>query len=155
MKNKNGFTLIELLAVVVILGILSSIALIAVTRVKHRQDIENVGNMINGVLTGAKEYESNNGLSDTDVDVDTLISSGYVDISDDKYNIFTGKSVSYEMCGTESLKRQFIIEIKEEKFTDCGCEEQTLDDESTKICIYGATDTKKENVTAAIEHIIK
>ena len=42
MKNKKGFTLIELLAVIVILGILLSISITAVNKIRKKQEIEKL-----------------------------------------------------------------------------------------------------------------
>ena len=56
MKNKKGFTLIELLAVIVILGILLSISITAVNKIRKKQEIENKLNVLSGIFTGAKSY---------------------------------------------------------------------------------------------------
>lgn len=56
MKNKKGFTLIELLAVIVILGILLSISITAVNKIRRKQNIENKLNIVSNIMTGAKSY---------------------------------------------------------------------------------------------------
>lgn len=56
MKKNKGFTLIELLAVIVILGVLLSISVVAVNKIKKNQDEENYKNVLSSILTGAKSY---------------------------------------------------------------------------------------------------
>ena len=56
MKNKKGFTLIELLAVIVILGILLSISITAVNKIRRKQNVENKLNIVSNIMTGAKSY---------------------------------------------------------------------------------------------------
>ena len=69
MKNNKGFTLVELLAVVVVLGIISSIVTLSVIRIKNKaaedackkieKQITDLGPQIysNELLTGIKDYE--------------------------------------------------------------------------------------------------
>lgn len=56
MKKNKGFTLIELLAVIVILGVLLSISVVAVNKIKKKQDLENKLNVYSSVMTGVKNY---------------------------------------------------------------------------------------------------
>ena len=56
MKKNKGFTLIELLAVIAILGVLLSISVVAVNKIKKNQDEENYKNVLSSILTGAKSY---------------------------------------------------------------------------------------------------
>lgn len=60
MKKNKGFTLIELLAVIVILGVLLSISVVAVTKIKKKQDLENKLNVLSSIFTGAKNYIADN-----------------------------------------------------------------------------------------------
>lgn len=93
--SKKGFTLIELLAVLVILGILLSISITSVNKIRRKQANENYLNSISSILTGAKMYISDNqrlldnfnqecyGTSNNDcihLELETLIQKGYVDI---------------------------------------------------------------------------
>lgn len=60
MKKNKGFTLIELLAVIVILGVLLSISMVAVNKIKKNQDEENRKNQISGIMSSTKIYIANN-----------------------------------------------------------------------------------------------
>ena len=59
MNRKKGFTLIELLAVIVILGIILSISIISVNKIRKKQEVRNRLNNVSLILTGAKKYISN------------------------------------------------------------------------------------------------
>ncbi len=74
--NRRGFSLIELLAVIVILGILTSIVTFSVSSIKKKQDVKNCENVVKGLLVVARKYaEKNPGvLSD-------LSSSNFVELN--------------------------------------------------------------------------
>lgn len=135
MKNKKGFTLIELLAVIVILGILLSISITAINKIKKNQDVENKENVISSILTGAKSYVSDNTyLLDTlpnDIAVSTF-KDKYADFDESKYD-YNNKTVKVEKCAAFGLKLKYSIEIDDITYNDCGCESQTIGD-SAKIC---------------------
>ena len=135
MKNKKGFTLIELLAVIVILGILLSISITAVNKIKKNQDVENKENVISSILTGAKSYVSDNtSILDTlpkDITVSTF-KDKYADFDEKKYD-YNNKTVKVEKCDAAGLKLKYSIEIDGVTYNDCGCESQTIGD-SKKIC---------------------
>ena len=58
--NKHGFSLIELLAVIVILGILTSIVTFSVSSIKKKQDVKNCENLIKNLLVDARRYTEEN-----------------------------------------------------------------------------------------------
>lgn len=134
MKKNKGFTLIELLAVIVILGILLSISIVAVNNINKNQKKENRINVINSILTGAKEYVANNkDVLDSipaSVSLDELIDGNYVDFDKNKFPEFAGSSVDINFCGDElGVKLIYYFE----GYNDCGCETQE-ERVSEKIC---------------------
>lgn len=136
MKNKKGFTLIELLAVIVILGILLSISIVAVNKIRKNQEEENRKNVISSILTGAKEYASDdkdvlNSLP-KEISVSELKENDYVDFDEIKYSDLIGKSVSIESCGDDlGLKLKYSFE----GYNDCGCDLQPeTGTQADKIC---------------------
>lgn len=93
MKNKKGFTLIELLAVIVILGILLSISITAVNKIRRKQNVSNKVNVISDIFSEAKKYVSENpnviaidGRNDHfEIPMKDLIEKKYLEIDEDKY----------------------------------------------------------------------
>ncbi len=138
MKEKNGFTLIELLAVIVILGILISISAVAVNSLRKKQDEENKKNVISSILTGAKQYNADERIQvGGSVSVSDLVSGNYVDFDQNKYPKLVNLHVTKERCcegygnsNCNPLKVKYSIEVDDEKYNDCGCQDQG--DENTK-----------------------
>ena len=58
--NNKGFTLIEILAVVVILGVLSTIMIPSVTSIIKKNRVENQENFKNSLISAAKAYITDN-----------------------------------------------------------------------------------------------
>ena len=83
-KKKNGFTMIELLAVITIIGILSSVAVSAVTQYMHKakkQDFEmlekNLKAEVQNYFVDHSEDIPNIGASKT-ITAQTLLNDGYL-----------------------------------------------------------------------------
>ena len=94
MKNK-GFTLVEMLAVIALLAIIGTITAVSVKNIKKNQDEENKLNIISAILTGTRNYITENSVSivsenaspneSNRVYLDDLLSKGYVDFDIKKY----------------------------------------------------------------------
>lgn len=125
MKKSKGFTLIELLAVIVILSIMLSVTTIAVNNIKKKQDEKNYKNIISSILSGAKQYATENNISNGDITVKTLLEGEYVDFDQTKYSNLKNKKVNISFCDG-SIKRKFSITINSSSYNDCGCEQQKL-----------------------------
>ncbi len=141
MKKNKGFTLIELLAVIVILGVLLSISVVAVNKIRKNQEQQNKENVISSILTGAKEYVTDNNTSTTGflVSVNDLINNGYVDFDQVKYNDLKKSYIYNWPCASNKYKNYIYIRIfnndkTETYYNDCGCQEQIGGDVSLKIC---------------------
>lgn len=84
MKNNKGFTLIEILAAVTILGIISTIAVVAVSKYIDKSRNEAYDTMEKTLCDAAKNYVMNEGLDSSvenggaTIDVSTLAEYKYV-----------------------------------------------------------------------------
>ena len=84
MKNtKYGFTIPELLAVIVIIGILITIATASYTTISNNMKQKTYDNKIDLIRTKALEYANDNGVDATLISVAKLISDGYLEIEND------------------------------------------------------------------------
>ena len=142
--NKKGFTLIEMLAVIVLLSVLSVFAVVSITKTYKKQKQENYENEISQILSGARNYFSEN-LGSNSVPVSDLIPK-YADVSADTKDRIGNVSVYKRSCNTATtttIKTKIEIEVPEYlagartsvKYNDCGCEEQPEGKEdATKLC---------------------
>ena len=145
--KKKGFTLIELLAVIVILGIILSISVVAVSSIMKKQKGKNERNALLSIFTAAKLYcaenpqENNCKTNNLEIPVDYLVNSTKHLQLDDKMiatdGIFNNKKVMFEFChssdgSVDYLHRKYYIDFEfnfsdgtSHKFNDCGCVDQS------------------------------
>lgn len=124
MKKNKGFTLIELLAVIVILGILLSISVVAVNKIRKNQEEENKENVISSILTGAKEYNADSKINvNGTVNVSLLLKENYTDFDENKYSNLINLSVKKEACDNP-IKYKYSITVDDKTYNDCGCVSQ-------------------------------
>mgnify|MGYP004480779911 FL=1 len=172
MKNKKGFTLIELLAVIVILGILLSISITAVNKIKKKQNVSNKVNVISDIFSEAKKYVSENpnvitidGSNDHfEISMKDLIEKKYLEIDEDKYPDLiygnngsdknTYRHLTVYQCmendaATGKLEYRYYLKNQDGdwkyRFTDCGCSPQSLNSKSYTLCEETSGDNSYTN----------
>lgn len=138
--NKRGFSLIELLAVIVMLGILTSIATFSVSSIKKKQDVKNCENLIKNLLVDARRYtEKNpgklNGLKEKDdvayIKINDLLETEMIN-SDELINPINKLEIKDDItvtsCDSEIKKIEFsyknICANDGSVISDGGCEQQ-------------------------------
>ncbi len=77
--KKNGFSLVELLAVIVVLGIISSITVISYTGLNKRIDKDYYKNVEQSLLMAGADYFYYNRISSGEVSVKDLLEKDYID----------------------------------------------------------------------------
>ncbi|MBO4601395.1 MAG: prepilin-type N-terminal cleavage/methylation domain-containing protein [Bacilli bacterium] len=94
MKNKKGFTMIELLAVIVVLGVIISIASLSISKIMEKNKQKAYETKVEVILKQAKQYayDNENIFYNSDkrfgnyvcevISVQDLISGGYIDAND-------------------------------------------------------------------------
>ena len=82
--NKKGFTLVELLVVIVILGVIMSIAIPSITSSVERSKAKQREQVINIIISAGELYADKHKNGFTQVSVPTLIDEGYLTLDDAK-----------------------------------------------------------------------
>ncbi len=77
-SRPRGFTLVEIMTVVVIVGILSSLAVPALMRVKHKSEDTLALNTIRQLYDAKEIYFTEDGAGNSWVNVPKLVKAGYV-----------------------------------------------------------------------------
>ncbi len=102
LKNNKGLTLIELLAVVVIMGILSSLAVTAISKLLSRSTENYYKDQEDNVALAAQSYTNDNRNllpfkigSTTTITLSVLIDDGYIKTVKDKSGNTCSASNSY------------------------------------------------------------
>lgn len=159
MKNK-GFTLVELLAVIVILGILSSLALIGVTRYRQKVNEKELVNLHSTIEAAYDKYRS-----------DLLMSGGNpktdFEVSDNNENktvfnkYFSEFSYSGSILTKEELKGStFAIKVKGALIGDTNYMNDNLGNINQAylddgICIPESSPNTQESVETSISNSCK
>ena len=81
--NRKGFSIPELLAVIVIMGILISIATASYNGISKTMKEKTYNNKLNLIKTKAIEYATDYGVDATTISVAKLISEGYLELEND------------------------------------------------------------------------
>ena len=120
MVNNKGFSLVELLAVIAILGILSGLAITAVSKYQENAKRQAYDTLTESASLAAEQYVMSNPGA-TEVDFETLVNEGYLENSIDpgtKKDNCTGKVVIKEDDDEDSGAAS---KLKENTYTVSVC----------------------------------
>ena len=128
--KKNGFTLVELIAVIVILGLVLSIAYTGVSAFIDRFKERQHDNVIKGIEDAASKYAFDTG--ETMVFVEKLITEGYYEVDNDASEVKDPKTDENLNCYVVEMTKQstyyiakFKSDTKYEK-NDGSCDEDKI-----------------------------
>lgn len=121
--NRYGFTMIEILAAITIMGILSSMGIIAYSRY-HDSSIKKAYNLYSqNVASAAEEYFMSNN-KETSVSLSTLVGDGYLESDIDpnsKEDVCTGTVIaeSSDISETAISSYTFKVTLNCSKYSGC------------------------------------
>lgn len=98
-RGRNGFTFIELLVVVVILGILASIALPRLSSTRDKAKVAALRTDLRNTETAEESYYSTNGTYAT---LPQLQADGLLTLSPGSVMVLTGSTAGYDVRVTDS-----------------------------------------------------
>ena len=151
-KKNKGFTIPELLAVIVIIGILVTIASASYNGISKTLKEKTYQNKINLIKTKAVEYATDNNVDAETISVAKLLNEGYLELENDteaneKLNNPNG---GYLDCYQGSINKT-IDDYDINVTSDDTCNMANLDNASSKITIY-AYETEKVNNNVQINY---
>ena len=118
MKNK-AFTLVELMAIIIIIGVIATIAVPNVTnaiKISKQKSCEKQKEMI---IDAAKRWATDNRISNSNVSIETLKTEGYIKNEDIK-NPLTKKNMTGEINITYNSTYNQYIYTYDDLSSDCS-----------------------------------
>lgn len=155
MKNRKGFTLVELIAVILIVGVVSTIGVLSYTSISRSINEKEKQNILNKIGIVGKRYCEEKEVEE--VYVKTLISEGYIASSNGKivnpdderellncyvYNAITGEITLPEENDAKSLECKAAISDGVIKIKKCANGDCTKPEEIDYTKWYNDTDLK-------------
>ena len=106
MKNKKGFTLVELLSVIVLIGIVLSLAVLGVSSIRKTVLEKQYINVKTEIELAAEKYY--NDTESTQMYVQTLLDEGYLKANNESKNIVDPRD-------SQNKLNCYKVDIKDEK----------------------------------------
>ena len=106
MKNKKGFTLVELLSVIVLIGVILSLAVLGVSSIRKTVLEKQYINVKTEIELAAEKYY--NDTESTQMYVQTLLDEGYLKADNESKNIVDPRD-------SQNKLNCYIVDIKDEK----------------------------------------
>lgn len=120
--KKNGFTMIELLAVIVIIGILSTVVIISVSRYLNNANNTAYTSMMDTIYEGSQNYIMDNIdlLEENKINITTDDLSAYIDELVNPKNKSTKCSANITITNTNNNEQLSMNELTYEITLKCG-----------------------------------
>ena len=109
MKDNKGFTLIEIIAVILVLGIVTSIGIFSMGKIKEDYEKETYLESVKNVLTSAENYYLSN-IETPFPSEGILVSDSRIELT--KKDIHTSGNIMYD----ETLGKLKVVNITNGKF---------------------------------------
>lgn len=136
-KRSKGFSIPELLAVIVIMGILITIASFTYNGISKSMKKRAYDNKLNLIKTKSVEYATDNNINNETISVAKLVMEGYLDIENDtdKNEKVSNPLGGYLDCYEINIKRE-IDDYDVDVDAGSSCDIANLDVAAAKIKIY-------------------
>ena len=139
MKKNRGFSIPELLAVIVIIGILATIATASYNGISKSMKEKTYNNKVNLIKTKALEYAADNGVDVATISVAKLISEGYLDVENETDNNekMNNPLGGYLDCYKVDINRNLDdYDVSVSNSEDCSLAETDIMASNIKVSLY-------------------
>lgn len=100
MKNKKGFTIIELVVVIVILGILSTIAMVSISRIRNSANEKEISTLRSSIISAFDNYRIDNSINkNTSVKISKLEFDKDLSYNNNKCSLKDSDTIKYIVKG--------------------------------------------------------
>ena len=157
--SNKGFTLVELLAVILIVGIIASIAAYSITGISKSVKAGHRKNVISRIEVAAEKYAYDK--NETQVFVIDLVKSGYLQSDDDNDNVFDPVDNSKLNCYAVKMNSQgnyykaTLEDSKEYELSDGSCNYTRLEEMNSSLMMSAAQEINGQIVNINSKNWIK
>lgn len=148
MKNKKGFTIVELITVLLILALLSSIAIVSVTRIRHQANTKEIESLKSSIIDAFNNYRIENGVSkNTTTSIDKLQFDKTLTYNNNQCTLDENDTIKYIVKG--DYLGYFENDVNDDnrlKYGVCMTNPTTEKDENGNTKIKNQCDRYKDNI---------
>lgn len=148
MKNKKGFTIIELVVVILILGMLSTIALVSISRIRNSANDKEISTIRTSIISAFDNYRIDNGISkNTSIKISNLKFDKNLSYNNSACSLKESDTIKYIVKG--DYYNKFITEEDRLKYGVCMTETIINENKTETKCT--STPSKAEEYCIKLE----